>query len=60
MTSYIKKKFSINLEKKLNNIDKYEFIILALAHNEFKNIDFKKNFFIYDIKNFIKSANFYL
>lgn len=60
MTSYIKSKFSINTEKKLINIDKYEFIILALAHDEFKNINLKENFLIYDIKNFFKSANFYL
>ena len=40
------------------NYDDYEAIVLAVAHDEYKNLEFKnKNQIIYDIKSILKDSD---
>jgi UDP-N-acetyl-D-galactosamine dehydrogenase len=52
-TDKVKKIFSVNMIKDLNNLDLYSAIILAVSHDEFKDIDIIKsdNRVIYDVKS---------
>ena len=56
-----KKKLSQYLKLKMvENLQKYDSIIIAVAHDEFKKLNFKSlkksdNSIIYDIKGFLKN-----
>ena len=53
----VKNEYGLNILKEIKKNKKYDSIILAVAHDNFKTIDFKKlmnkNGFIYDIKGVI-------
>ncbi len=53
----VKEEYRLPLLKKINPDKKYEVIILAVAHDEFKKFDFRKykenGTIIYDAKNFV-------
>ena len=53
----IKEEYGLPLLKNVDPEKKYEVIILAVAHDEFKNFDFRKykenGTIIYDVKNFV-------
>lgn len=51
----VKREYGFSLAKS-PNFSKYDLVILAVAHNEFKKINFE-NLFVYDIKNVYLSAN---
>jgi len=57
----VKKEYGINLLTKEDNIDlsKYDAIVVAVAHDEFKKMDIKKsdNQVIYDIKGILKESD---
>ncbi|MDG2397259.1 MAG: nucleotide sugar dehydrogenase [Flavobacteriaceae bacterium] len=56
-----KKTFGISLKESLND-ERYDFIILAVSHDQFLDINpkefLKKNGFVYDIKGFYNDASF--
>lgn len=57
----LKIKYKNNLTYKLDNFKKYDFIILAVKHNQYKNL--QKKFgqtSVYDMKYFYKNSTFYL
>lgn len=51
------REYNIQIEKNLNDEEKFDAIILAVAHKEFLNIDFKKhlnkNGVVYDVKGIL-------
>ncbi len=57
----VKEEYGIDLLTKEDNIDlsKYDAIVVAVAHDEFKNMDIKKsdNQVIYDIKGILKESD---
>ena len=57
----VKREYGINLLTKEDNIDlsKYDAIVVAVAHDEFKKMDIKKsdNQVIYDIKGILKESD---
>ena len=52
-----KREYNLEINKEIDYVKQYDVVILAVSHNEFREMDFsrliKKNGFVYDIKSFL-------